>query len=65
MKVPIAKVNLTKTEINSVLEPLKNGWLVQGPKVKEFEDKWSNFVGVNHSIALLHVHLQCNFLYWL
>lgn len=52
MKVPIAKVNLTKSEINSVLEPLKNGWLVQGPKVKEFEDKWSNFVGVNHSIAV-------------
>ena len=52
MKVPIAKVNLTKNEINSVLEPLKNGWLVQGPKVKEFEDKWSNFVGVSHSIAV-------------
>ena len=52
MKVPIAKVNLTKNEINSVLEPLKNGWLVQGPKVKEFEDNWSNFTGVNHSIAV-------------
>jgi len=52
MKVPIAKVNLTKNEINSVLEPLKNGWLVQGPKVKEFEDKWSNFTGTNHSIAV-------------
>ena len=44
MKVPIAKVNLTKNEINSVLEPLKNGWLVQGPIVREFEDMWSKFV---------------------
>jgi perosamine synthetase len=52
MKVPIAKVNLTKNEINSVLEPLKNGWLVQGPIVREFEDKWSKFVGVNHSVAV-------------
>ena len=42
MKVPIAKVNLTKSGINSVLEPLKNGWLVQGPKVKEFEDMLSD-----------------------
>lgn len=52
MKVPIAKVNLTQNEINSVLEPLKNGWLVQGPIVREFEEKWSEFVGVNHSIAV-------------
>ncbi len=52
MKVPIAKVHLTENEINSVLEPLRSGWLVQGPKVKEFEDKWSDFVGVSHSIAV-------------
>ena len=40
MKIPIARTNLTKKEINSVLDPLKSGWLVQGPKVKEFETKW-------------------------
>ena len=37
INIPIAKVDLNKNEINSVLGPLKNGWLVQGPKVKEFE----------------------------
>ena len=39
MKIPIARTSLTKEEINSVLEPLKSGWLVQGPKVQEFEAK--------------------------
>ena len=38
--IPIARTNLTNDEIISVLEPLKSGWLVQGPKVKEFEEKW-------------------------
>ena len=52
LKIPIAKVNLTESEINSVLEPLRNGWLVQGPKVKEFEDKWCDFTGAKHSIAV-------------
>tara|TARA_B100001057_G_scaffold136039_3_gene135524 strand:- start:8391 stop:9578 length:1188 start_codon:yes stop_codon:yes gene_type:complete len=52
MKIPIARTNLTKDEISSVLEPLKSGWLVQGPKVKEFEDKWSNFTGAKYSIAV-------------
>ena len=38
--------------MNSVLEPLHSGWLVQGPKVREFEEKWSTFTGSDHSIAV-------------
>ena len=52
MNVPIARTNLSDFEINSVLEPLKSGWLVQGPKVNEFEDKWSAFTGASNSIAV-------------
>jgi len=52
MNVPIAKTNLTENEINSVLEPLESGWLVQGPKVREFEEKWSDFTKAEHSIAV-------------
>ncbi|MBM3349156.1 MAG: DegT/DnrJ/EryC1/StrS family aminotransferase [Betaproteobacteria bacterium] len=52
MKIPIARTSLTESEINSVLEPLRSGWLVQGPKVQEFEGKWSVFTGAEHSIAV-------------
>ena len=52
INIPIAKVDLNKHEINSVLGPLKNGWLVQGPKVKEFEKKWSDFTKSKFSIAV-------------
>ena len=52
MNIPIAKTNLLDTEINAVLEPLKSGWLVQGPKVKEFEEKWSTFTSANYSTAV-------------
>lgn len=52
MKIPIARTNLTETEINSVLEPLRSGWLVQGPKVEQFEKKWSDFTGAKYSIAV-------------
>lgn len=50
--VPIARTNLTDDEILSVLDPLRSGWLVQGPKVREFEEKWSAFTGARHSIAV-------------
>ena len=68
MKIPIARTNLSEAEINSVLEPLQSGWLVQGPKVKEFEDKWCAFTGAQNSIAVtsctsgLHLSLAaCGF----
>jgi perosamine synthetase len=52
MNIPIARTSLTDQEINSVLEPLRSGWLVQGPKVREFEEKWSAFTDAKHSIAV-------------
>ena len=52
MKIPIARTSLTELEIQSVLEPLKSGWLVQGPKVREFEEKWSKFTHAEYSIAV-------------
>jgi perosamine synthetase len=52
MNVPIARTSLLESEIQSVMEPLRTGWLVQGPKVREFEEKWSAFTGAKHSIAV-------------
>ncbi len=52
MKVPISKPNLISKDIESINEPLHSGWLVQGPKTREFEEKWSNFINVKHSIAV-------------
>ena len=68
MNIPIARISLLDSEIKSVLQPLESGWLVQGPKVKEFEDKWSEFTKAKHSIAVtsctsgLHLSLAaCGF----
>ncbi len=52
MNIPIARTSLLESEIQSVMEPLRSGWLVQGPKVREFEDKWSAFTRAKHSIAV-------------
>lgn len=52
MNVPIARTSLLESEIQSVMDPLRSGWLVQGPKVREFEEKWSAFTGAKHSVAV-------------
>ena len=50
--IPIARTSLQKHEIESVLKPLESGWLVQGPHVKDFENKWSKFTGAKNSLAV-------------
>lgn len=52
MKVPISRVNLSNTEKNALLKPVNSGWLIQGKEVADFEEKWSDFVGVKHSVAV-------------
>lgn len=52
MSIPIVRTSFTEEEIDSVLKPLRSGWLVQGPKVREFEEKWSAFTNSRHSIAV-------------
>ena len=50
--IPIARTSLTTEEIQSVLSPLQSGWLVQGPQVKSFEEKWCDFTGAPRSLAV-------------
>lgn len=52
LNIPIARTSLLASEITSVLEPLKSGWLVQGKHVASFENKWSDFIGVPRSLAV-------------
>jgi len=52
MNIPIAKTTFTQAEFDNILKPLQSGWIVQGPFVKEFEEKWCKFTGARFSIAV-------------
>lgn len=51
MRVPIAKPYFSKEEKKAVSDVLESGWVVQGPKVAEFETMVSRFTGANHARA--------------
>lgn len=51
MKIPITKPFFGAEEKQAVQLPLESGWVVQGPFVKKFEDKFSAFTGAPFSIA--------------
>jgi len=52
MHLPITKPYITQRELELVGESLNSGWLVQGPKVTEFEQHIASFTGANHAIAV-------------
>ena len=49
--IPIAKPLIGEEEKQAVLSVLASGMLAQGPKVKEFEQAFAQFIGVKHAIA--------------
>lgn len=49
--LPITRAVFGPEEAAAVQEPLRSGWVVQGPKVAEFERKFNAFTGSSHSIA--------------
>ncbi|NPV85292.1 MAG: DegT/DnrJ/EryC1/StrS family aminotransferase [Anaerolineae bacterium] len=51
MKIPISKPFFGEEELLAVQEPLKTGWVVQGPKVAEFERLFAQYTGARHAIA--------------
>jgi dTDP-4-amino-4,6-dideoxygalactose transaminase len=50
-KLPITKPVLDSAELQAVAQVLESGWLVQGPKVAQFEELFAEFVQAEHAIA--------------
>ncbi len=51
-KIPLAKPDITDLERKAVLEVLKTPILSLGPKLKEFEKRIADFVGVKYAVAV-------------
>ena len=51
IKIPIANPIIGEEEIEEVVKVLKTGFIAQGPKVAEFEEKFAEFVGAKYGIA--------------
>ena len=50
--IPIAKPFLTSEEAQSAHDTILSGWITQGPKVAEFEQKFASYTGAQYAVAL-------------
>jgi perosamine synthetase len=50
--IPIAKPYLTTAEAQAAYDTILTGWITQGPKVKEFEEKFAVYTGAKYAVAV-------------
>jgi len=64
MNIPFYKPSITDDEINEVIHTLRSEWLTTGPKTKQFEKEFSEYMGHSYSLAVnsctaaLHLALE-------
>lgn len=50
--IPYGKQDITQDDINVVIEALQSDFLTQGPKIKEFEDRFADYIGCKYAVAV-------------
>lgn len=50
--IPYGRQNITKEDIDAVIEALKSDYLTQGPKINEFESKFAQYIGCKYAVAV-------------
>ena len=66
LKVRLSTPTVDNRELSKIKKIFKNSWLGYGPNVGKFENAWSKYFNVKHSVALnsctaaLHLSLAVN-----
>jgi len=50
--IPYGRQDIDQNDIEAVISTLQSDYLTQGPKVKEFEVKFAEYVGSNYAVAV-------------
>jgi dTDP-4-amino-4,6-dideoxygalactose transaminase len=50
--IPVARPSFGLQEEKAVLEVLRSGWVSQGPRVAEFEQRFAEYVGAAHAVTV-------------
>ncbi|TAE18435.1 MAG: DegT/DnrJ/EryC1/StrS family aminotransferase [Bacteroidetes bacterium] len=52
MKIPVAKPYLDAQDAQNAYDTILTGWVTQGPKVQEFEEKFAQYTGAKYAVAV-------------
>lgn len=50
--IPIAKPYITEEDAQAAYDTILSGWITQGPRVQEFEEKFASYTGAKYAVAV-------------
>jgi perosamine synthetase len=50
MKIPFSKITFGEEEEQAIIDCMRSGWVVLGPKTKEFEEAFAQYVGATYAV---------------
>ena len=50
--LPFARPDIDEDDIAAVVDAMRSGWVTTGPRVREFEAAFAQYLGVRHAVAL-------------
>lgn len=50
--IPYGRQYITDEDVEAVIETLKSDYLTQGPKIREFEEAFAQYVGAKYGVAV-------------
>jgi perosamine synthetase len=50
--LPFHRPWIDETEVEEVVDTLRSGWLTMGPKTLKFEERFAEYVGAKHAVAV-------------
>ena len=50
--IPYGRQDINDDDVKAVIDTLKSDYLTQGPKIKEFEEKFAAYVGAKYAVAV-------------
>jgi len=62
--IPFHRADIGDEEVTAITDVLRSGWLTSGPRVREFETAFAEYVGARHAVAVnsataaLHLALE-------
>lgn len=63
-RVPLVDVRVDELEVEAVVETYRSGWLSMGPRTETMEERFREYLGVGHAIAVTNctaaLHLICS-----
>jgi dTDP-4-amino-4,6-dideoxygalactose transaminase len=51
-RIPLTTIAMPDEDVEAVMQCLDSGWLTMGPRIADFEERFAQYIGASHAVAV-------------